>query len=162
MFYSKCSFLIVSTRKNSKIFPCGFLFSCVLDEIFIGVPKFHETSPALKYFWLHTRYFSTKSVLFTACTFTKRKMFYLTICFKDFKYKFTEKPFSQGYLWMIDQKKYRKTLPLPYLWMIDQKKYRKTLPLIICSASGCLTCLIFTCFRSVKPNFIFIRLKPIR
>ena len=48
----------------------------------------------------------------TVCSFTKRKIFYLTIFLKHFEYEFTEKHFSQGYLWIIDQKKYRKTLPL--------------------------------------------------
>ena len=29
--------LIEYRRKNSKMFPCGTFFSCVFDEIFIGV-----------------------------------------------------------------------------------------------------------------------------
>ena len=65
-------------EKKVQNFPC-WLFFCIFDEMFIEVPQFHETSPALKIFWLHARYFSTKSVLLTACIFTKRKIFYLTI-----------------------------------------------------------------------------------
>ena len=45
--------LRVSRRKNSKFFSCGAFFSCVFDE----VPKFHETSCALKNFWLRARYY---------------------------------------------------------------------------------------------------------
>ena len=37
-------------EKNSKISPCGAFFSCVFDEMFIEMPKFRETSPALKNF----------------------------------------------------------------------------------------------------------------
>ena len=44
--------LKVSKEKNSKIFPCGAFFSCVFDEMFFKVPKFHKTTSALKNFWL--------------------------------------------------------------------------------------------------------------
>ena len=44
--------LRVSRRKNSKIFSCGAFSSRILDEMFIEVPKFLETSPSLKDFWL--------------------------------------------------------------------------------------------------------------
>ena len=91
----------------------------------------------------------------TVCSFTKRKIFYLAIFLKHFEYEFTEKHFSQG-----------------YLWIIDQKKYRKTLPLIICSALAYYDTTIVVVrllnvsdiyfFISVKPNFICIRLKPSR
>ena len=36
----------------SKIFPCGAFYSYVADEMFIEVPLFSETSPALKNSWL--------------------------------------------------------------------------------------------------------------
>ena len=29
-------------KKTSKMFPCGASFSCVFDEMFIEVPKFHN------------------------------------------------------------------------------------------------------------------------
>ena len=44
--------LRVSKRKRFKIFPCGAFFSGIFYEMFIGEPKFHETSPALKNFLL--------------------------------------------------------------------------------------------------------------
>ena len=44
------SILIVSRRKNSKMFPCGTFFSCVFDEMFMEALQFHEASPALKVF----------------------------------------------------------------------------------------------------------------
>ena len=45
--------LRVSKRKKFKIFPSGAFFSAGLfDEMFIGVPKSHETFLALKTFWL--------------------------------------------------------------------------------------------------------------
>ena len=44
--------LRVLGEKNSKIFACGAFFSCAFDEMFIEVPKFHETSFTLKNFWL--------------------------------------------------------------------------------------------------------------
>ena len=37
------------------MFPCGALFFCVFDEMFIQVPEFHETSPVLNNFWLRAR-----------------------------------------------------------------------------------------------------------
>ena len=40
--------LRVSKRKNFKIFPCGGFFSRISDEMFIEVPWFHKTFPALK------------------------------------------------------------------------------------------------------------------
>ena len=39
-------------EKIPKFFPVGPSFIFVFDEMFIEVPKFHETSPALKNFWL--------------------------------------------------------------------------------------------------------------
>ena len=36
----------------SEIFPCGALLSHYADEMFIEVPLFSETSPALRNFWL--------------------------------------------------------------------------------------------------------------
>ena len=44
-------FSIQNGRKNSTQFFSAGPFLCVFDEIFIEVPKFHETSPALKIFW---------------------------------------------------------------------------------------------------------------
>ena len=44
--------LRISRTKKFQIFPCGASFSCVFDEVFIEVSKFHETSPVLKNFWL--------------------------------------------------------------------------------------------------------------
>ena len=35
-----------------EIFPCGALLSHYADEMFIEVPLFSETSPALRNFWL--------------------------------------------------------------------------------------------------------------
>ena len=46
-FFIQNVVLRTSRKKNSKIFT--YYFFCV----FIKVPKFHETSPALKNFWLH-------------------------------------------------------------------------------------------------------------
>ena len=53
----KCSIQNVifgaSRRKNPKVFPqLAFLFLSVFNEIFIEVPLFHETSPALKNLFL--------------------------------------------------------------------------------------------------------------
>ena len=42
--------LRASGRKNSEIFPCGAFLSCVVDKLFIEVPLFQKTSPALKKF----------------------------------------------------------------------------------------------------------------
>ena len=39
-------------RKNSKIFPCLAFLLFVVDEMFIKVPLFQETSPTLKNSWL--------------------------------------------------------------------------------------------------------------
>ena len=39
-------------EKNSKIFPCEALLWCFMEKMFIEVPLFQETSPALKYSWL--------------------------------------------------------------------------------------------------------------
>ena len=39
--------LRVSRGEKCKSFPCGAFFSCVFDKMFIEVPKFHETFPAL-------------------------------------------------------------------------------------------------------------------
>ena len=45
--------LRVSKRSKFKIFSSGAFFSAgLLDEMFIGVPKSHETSLAPKNFWL--------------------------------------------------------------------------------------------------------------
>ena len=49
--------------ENFKMFPCGVFFSLVFDELFIEVPQFHETSPAVKNFWLHTWLFSVIIIL---------------------------------------------------------------------------------------------------
>ena len=38
--------LRVSSRKNSKIFPCRAFYSCVFNKIFIEVPQFHKISPS--------------------------------------------------------------------------------------------------------------------
>ena len=48
-FPFKMYFSRVSWRKNSTIFPCA-----AFDEMFVEVPLFHETSPALKNFWFRT------------------------------------------------------------------------------------------------------------
>ena len=45
--------LKVSRKKNFKMFPCGAFLSCVVDKMFIEVPLFQETYPALKYSGLH-------------------------------------------------------------------------------------------------------------
>ena len=44
-------FSIQNGRKNSTQFFSARPFLCVFYEIFIDVPKFHETSSALKNFW---------------------------------------------------------------------------------------------------------------
>ena len=52
--------LRVSRRKHSKIFLCRTFFSCIFDEMFILVPKFHEISPVLKNVWLNKMDLSQK------------------------------------------------------------------------------------------------------
>ena len=37
-FFIRNAVLVVSRWKNSKLFPCGALFSCVFEEMFIEVP----------------------------------------------------------------------------------------------------------------------------
>ena len=44
--------LRISKKKISETFPCGVCLSCVEDDMFIEVPLFQETSPALKNSWL--------------------------------------------------------------------------------------------------------------
>ena len=46
--------LRVFRRKNPKMFSCRAFFPSVFNEMFIKVPQFHMTSPALKDFWLRT------------------------------------------------------------------------------------------------------------
>ena len=50
VFHSKYNVLTVSGEKNVYL---GVSFSCVFDKMFIKMPKFRETSPALKSFFLH-------------------------------------------------------------------------------------------------------------
>ena len=57
--------LRVSKRKTPRFFPAG-PFSWLFDKMFIEVPQFHETSPALKNFWLPTCAAPLNSCLKTA------------------------------------------------------------------------------------------------
>ena len=52
--------LIVSRRKTPKSFPVVPFF-LILDKMFIKVPQFYKTSPALKSFWLRA---CTSTLLF--------------------------------------------------------------------------------------------------
>ena len=47
----QCSFKSIY-EKNHDTFPGGAFLSKVADEIFIKVPLFQQTIPALKNFWL--------------------------------------------------------------------------------------------------------------
>lgn len=51
--YSKCGFKITQEKKV-HFFLGGSFLSCVVDEMFIEVPRFQENSPALKISWLRT------------------------------------------------------------------------------------------------------------
>ena len=54
-FPLKMYFKSIYETKLEKFFPCR-AFLWVFDERFIEVTYFHETSPALKYFWLRACY----------------------------------------------------------------------------------------------------------